>query len=29
MAAPRPENLYRLHGLCLRIYGLLCRDIPG
>lgn len=25
---PRPEDLYRLHKLCLRIYGLLCRDIP-
>ncbi len=24
---PRPEALYRLHRLCLRIYGLLSRDI--
>ena len=25
----RPENLYRLHRLCLRIYGLLGRDVPA
>ncbi len=24
---PRPEDLYRLHRLCLRIYGLLARDV--
>ena len=25
----RPEDLYRLHRLCLRIYGLLSRDVPA
>ena len=25
----RPEDLYRLHRLCLRIFGLLARDVPA
>ncbi|MGD8561089.1 MAG: hypothetical protein PVG60_03860 [Desulfarculaceae bacterium] len=25
----KPEDLYRLHRLCLRIYGLLARDVPA
>jgi len=26
---PRPEELYQLHRLCLRIYGLLARDVSA
>lgn len=26
---PRPQDLYRLHRLCLRIFGLMARDIPA